>query len=549
MERRQIEAGRRVRVSPSTVRDFAQRCVAVGVLIALSPTAGAQELTRAPCVQLITPTSVVLVWRTAGRTDSRVRFGSASGALTDVVDNATLTRFHEVEVSTLTPDTRWFYSVGTSEQILAGDDDAHFFFTAPPVGTEKPIRIWALGDAGTGVAAQRAVRDAYLNFTAGTRTDVWLMLGDNAYFFGTDDEYQTKLFEVYPDFLRQTALWPAIGNHDVTSSNPVDQTGPFFAAFALPKEGEAGGLASGTEAFYSFDYANVHFVCLDSTGLRADGEMMTWLAGDLAANTQRWLIAYWHHAPYSDCSHDSDFDFLMKPMREVALPILEDAGVDLVLGGHSHSYERSFLMHGHYTASKDLTAGMVLDGGDGSPAGDGVYRKTTTGPDAGKGAVYVVAGSGGGQLHFNPPLAHPIMHLSTVDRGSVVIDVSGSRLEATFLDSLGVLRDQFVIEKADEALPPREPTILFSRGDANVDGNRDIADPVFVLERLFDGEPAKTCDAAADAEVDGVLRITDAIRILNHLFAGAGPLDAPFPGCGRDRIENSLGCVEYASCD
>ena len=41
--------------------------------------------------------------------------------------------------------------------------------------------------------------------------------------------------------------------------------GPDYDIFTLPKQGEAGGVASGTEAYYSFDYANVHFVCLESS--------------------------------------------------------------------------------------------------------------------------------------------------------------------------------------------------------------------------------------------------------------------------------------------
>jgi hypothetical protein len=127
--------------------------------------------------------------------------------------------------------------------------------------------------------------------------------------------------------------------------------------------------------------------------------MWSWLQLDLADTTQEWIIAYWHHPPYSKGSHDSDdpngADFDLVQMREQALPILENLGVDLVLAGHSHSYERSVLLDGHYGNSSTLDASMVLDGGDGSWFGDGPYRKASPGPASHEGAVYVVAGSAG----------------------------------------------------------------------------------------------------------------------------------------------------------
>jgi 3',5'-cyclic AMP phosphodiesterase CpdA len=93
--------------------------------------------------------------------------------------------------------------------------------------------------------------------------------------------------------------------------------------------------------------------------------MLTWLENDLAATDKQWIIAYWHHPPYSKGSHDSDLETWSIEMRTNVLPILEAHGVDLVLTGHSHSYERSYLLNGHYGSSTTLTSGMVLDAGDG----------------------------------------------------------------------------------------------------------------------------------------------------------------------------------------
>ena len=107
--------------------------------------------------------------------------------------------------------------------------------------------------------------------------------------------------------------------------------------------------------------------------------MLTWLQNDLASTTQPWVIAFFHHPPYSKGSHDSDTDIELKEMRQNALPILENAGVDLVLSGHSHSYERSFLIDGHYGTSSTFTSAMKKNGGSGREDGTGAYRKPTYG--------------------------------------------------------------------------------------------------------------------------------------------------------------------------
>ena len=151
-------------------------------------------------------------------------------------------------------------------------------------------------------------------------------------------------------------LWPTLGNHDGRSADSTTESGPYYDIFSLPRNGEAGGVASGTEAYYSFDYGNMHFICLDSneTDRSADGAMMTWLEADLAANDKEWVIAFWHHSPYSKGHYDSDELGRSIDLRQNAVPLLERYGVDLVLTGHSHSYERSYLIDGHYGLSGHL---------------------------------------------------------------------------------------------------------------------------------------------------------------------------------------------------
>jgi hypothetical protein len=427
----------------------------VASIVALAPAAEALTLTRGPYLQMGTATTQVIRWRTDVASNSRVRLGSAPDQLNMTLDDEAETTEHSINVPGLAPNTVYYYAVGSTAGTLAGGDTNHFFLTAPAPGSAEPVRVWVLGDAGTagptGVSAsQAAVRDAYAAWNQ-QYTDLILLLGDNAYETGTDTEYQNAVFNMYGNVLRQSNLWSTIGNHDTAgSTNPNVATTPYFKIFTLPAAGEAGGLASGTEKYYSFDFANIHFVCLDSmtSDRSTNGAMLTWLASDLAANTQPWIVAFWHHPPYSKGSHDSDTESELVQMRQNALPILEAYGVDLVLSGHSHSYERSKLIGGHYGTSSSLTAAMIKDGGSGRPAETGAYAKATDPYQA----VYAVAGSSG--KISGGALNHPVMYISLNNLGSMVLDVNGDTLDAKFLRENGVVADSFSIVKVPPTVPP-----------------------------------------------------------------------------------------------
>jgi hypothetical protein len=140
------------------------------------------------------------------------------------------------------------------------------------------------------------------------------------------------------------------------------------------------------------------------------------------------------------------------------VPILENYGVDLVLSGHSHNYERSYLLHGHYGYSDTLDPSMILDHGSGRGDDTGEYRKTDSGPSANQGAVYVVAGSAGWATYQLDPNHHPAMFLSELEAGSMVIDVAGHRLDAYFVRDNGAVDDWFAILKG-----PQDDTLRFVR--------------------------------------------------------------------------------------
>ncbi len=400
---------------------------------------GDPVLTRGPYLQLVTPDSMVVRWRTDAPVEALVTTVEGPQSTGPVALD------HEVLLDGLSPDTTYTYEVGSPTLSLAGGAAPYTFTTAPLPGTIRPVKMWVLGDSGTADTNAEAVADGFASL--GEQADLWLMLGDNAYNSGTDDEYQAAVFDLYTDHLPGLPLWSTLGNHDGYSASSATQSGPYYDIFTLPTAGEAGGEPSGTEAYYSFDYANVHVVCLDSydSDRSASGAMVDWLRDDLAATTADWVIAFWHHPPYSKGSHNSDVESNLVDMRQNVVPILEDYGVDLVLTGHSHSYERSALIDGHHGLSTTFETRHVRDNRPGDATVGSPYTKPSPSGGSHEGAVYVVAGSSG--KISGGALDHPAMLTNLNVLGSVVLDIDGSTLTARFVDDAGQVVDRFDIER------------------------------------------------------------------------------------------------------
>jgi hypothetical protein len=405
---------------------------------------------RGPYLQKGTPNSMVVRWRTATATESVIDYGTVLGNLNQKVSDLTAKTEHEIEITGLAANTVYYYRISNSSEVLIPEASDMYFKTHPITGSSHPFTFWALGDAGTANDNQRAVRDAYYNYIGTDVIDGILFLGDNAYKDGNDNEYQSAFFDIYDKRLKNSVAWSTLGNHDGHQADSESQTGPYYDIFTFPKSGESGGTASGTEAYYSFDYGNVHFIVLESyeTDRSVGGVMYNWAVSDIQNTMQDWIIAFWHHPPYSKGSHDSDTESALEQMRENFIPLLENNGVDLVLSGHSHSYERSYFLNGHYGTSGTFDSATHTIGvngyGDGKIDGAGAYEKTTSGADSGKGAVYVVAGSSG---KLSDVFNHDAMAVSLYQLGSCIIDVDGNILNVKFISETGAINDYFTIQK------------------------------------------------------------------------------------------------------
>ena len=146
-------------------------------------------------------------------------------------------------------------------------------------------------------------------------------LGDHAYQQGTDSEFR-RCYE--PTWGRHKARTrPTPGNHDFRTNGGR----PYFEYF-----GEAAG--SDERGYYSFDLGAWHVISLNSSLPRSLPAQMKWLREDLSTHPVDCVLAYWHIPVYSSGPHGPD-----PTMREI-WSILYKAGVDVVLNGHDHIYER-----------------------------------------------------------------------------------------------------------------------------------------------------------------------------------------------------------------
>lgn len=119
---------------------------------------------------------------------------------------------------------------------------------------------------------------------------------------------------------------------------------------------------------------------------------------------------------------------------------------DLVFGGHSHTYERSILMQGHYGKSDTFDPDQhAVDAGNGRPESDGAYHQESH-QDQGRGTIYTVAGSSGKFGPFRAPhLPFMVENLSAL--ASVIVDIDGRSLRVTTLGSVGETLDSYTLEK------------------------------------------------------------------------------------------------------
>ncbi len=495
------------------------------------------NVTVGPYLQSPTTNSIKIKWRTDSLCSAKVMFGTSPSSLTLTATDTAITTKHTVKLTGLSPYTRYYYAVYNDNAFAEGGDSLHTFKTFPVTGTPTHVRAWAIGDFGKGNSKQQQVRDSYP--FDGEETDLWLWLGDNVYDDGTETEYLTKVFDSvygYQKLMKHLPFEPVPGNHDYNSVSPVtgpvaplSQTGPYLDLVDVYTNGEAGGVATGHELFYSYDYGNVHFVALNSelgsvfnpaddwTGVNpfatfTTSPMTQWLHQDLAANTQPWVVVYFHQPPYTDGSHDAGafWEIYMKAMRENFAEIWEQYGVDLVMCGHSHVYERSYLVKGAYGDAADINFLNFVQNTNGIDSTGQAFLKYTMGPYPNQGTVYVVCGNSG-STDDAPNFQHPYMFAEygcDTCIGSFVLDIDSNRLDGRHLDAYGNIRDHFTIKKI-AAVDPNAINEL---------GKQDFLNELKVSPNPFAGSTTVSFELLRNENI--TIRLSDATGKLTEVFTG-----------------------------
>jgi hypothetical protein len=191
------------------------------------------------------------------------------------------------------------------------------------------VRFIAIGDFGTTSEAEKRVAD----FVLSQPFDFVITLGDNNYPVGSADTIDVNIGKYYASLIhpyrgqfgpgaQKNRFFPSLGNHDWMTAGAR----PYLDYFTLP----------GNERYYELERGPVHLFAIDSDphepdGIEADSVQAKWLKERAAASRAPFQVAYMHHPPYSSASHGSTPE-LQWPYRAW--------GIDLVLAGHDHTYER-----------------------------------------------------------------------------------------------------------------------------------------------------------------------------------------------------------------
>jgi hypothetical protein len=380
---------------------------------------------------------IVIAWQTNETpADFTVEYGASSGLdrtapITRAERLSTERKYgqkifnHAATLTGLKLNSRTHYRVRMAGQTLLEG----YFTTRKPRGVKT--RFVAFGDNSYGDISDRAI--AYQTYRA--RPDFVMNTGDNVYESGLDNEYARYFFPVYnaeqagqrlgAPLLRSVPFYSVLANHDVNGKdedrNPIADFDAqvdslaYFTNFHLPANGPKPAQPTPTSASspalssflacagprypdmanYSYDYGDAHFLCLDSNVYvdPTDTGLHSWIAADLSGTDAAWKFVVYHHPAFN-----AGLNHYAEQHMRALTPLFEQHGVDIVLHGHEHTYQRTRPLR---FAPTNTTAASRINGKKrlvpGKFAIDRKFDgKTVTRPD---GIIYITTGAGGKELY------------------------------------------------------------------------------------------------------------------------------------------------------
>lgn len=283
-----------------------------------------QKITRMPYLQCYWGDSLVIVFRANGLlqnvefqlNNKTQKYPVVAKRLDDttVEYKTTLTKFK------LTAPAYYSFTYGTKPKKLL--TDTAFTIRPKQAGAFNFITFGDIGRDPAEVGYPQVTANRIAN-TPPT-SEFILALGDIIYKDGENKDYDPFLFKHFNNIFPNTPFYPILGNHDWH----VNPDSNYTTQWVLP----------GNEHYYSFDYNNVHFICLDSKAgdFYNYDEQKRWLEADLqkAQGKYDWIFVALHH-PGHHCNYKKQ-----EPLVIALYPLFAKYGVNVVLNGHAHTYER-----------------------------------------------------------------------------------------------------------------------------------------------------------------------------------------------------------------
>jgi 3',5'-cyclic AMP phosphodiesterase CpdA len=271
----------------------------------------ALALTRGPVAESVTPRSALISFRTAAPDHAFVILQNGARIEAGVgVD-------HVARLTGLTPGMRYAYTVRADSGLLAEGT-----FRAAPVRNAR-FTFAVVGDFGSGSGNETAVASMIESW----HPDFVLTVGDNAYPLGSAGLLDRDIFGPYAAVMRESAWFPALGNHDVKANGGKPELEAFHSL--------------GNERWYRFTWGNAAVVVLDSDVSVGSGSSQLRFARSSLAQASCFRFAAWHHPPWEPPGNG-----IAPGLRLHIVPLVEKDGVQVVFDGHLHAYARSRPHHG-----------------------------------------------------------------------------------------------------------------------------------------------------------------------------------------------------------